>query len=78
MKNNMNDIRRMAILPNDSPYVMEALQRCLPKMQMKSFRPIVFCFRFGEKLQHGLSLKAFDIKAVKDCTIHVAVNISCD
>lgn len=77
MKNDLNDLRKVYVLPDDRPALLSAVQRALESLEVPStLRPIVFCFRFGEKMTGGLSLTEFDREAIERVTVHAAVDIS--
>ncbi|MES9905330.1 MAG: hypothetical protein ABW168_21975 [Sedimenticola sp.] len=76
MKNDLNDLRKIFIMPDDRYFMMAALQSCVSCIHVKYFRPIVFCFRFGEKMRDGLSLKMFKPEYTKKVTVHAAIDIS--
>ncbi|XP_062597385.1 uncharacterized protein LOC134258817, partial [Saccostrea cucullata] len=78
-KNDINDARKMFILPDDCCPILEALQTSLDELPQSGFlRPIIFCFRFGEKMTCGLSLSDFFTELILRTTIHVAGNILSD
>lgn len=47
IKNDIKDVRKMFVLP------------ALDNVSLTGFRPIIFCFRFGEKMTDGLPLSDF-------------------
>ena len=78
-KNDINDVRKMFILPDDCYAILDALQASLNQLtQTGLLRPIIFCFRFGEKMTRGLSLSDFNTQFTLRTTIHVAANILSD
>ena len=77
-KNDISDLRKMFVLPDDCPNVLAALQSAVSQINVRHFQPIVFCFRFGEKMTNGLSLREFGPESIKKVTVHAAVDISCN
>lgn len=80
MKNDLNDLRKVFVLPDDSAVMLAALQGASEGFNSGTFRPIVFCFRFGEKMRDGIEMTRFDGKMIAKVTVHAAVDISshCD
>lgn len=78
-KNDINDVRKMFILPDDCYAIVDVLQTSLNQLtQTGLLRPVIFCFRFGEKMTCGLSLSDFNTQFTLRKTIHVAANILSD
>lgn len=60
MKNDIKDVRKMFVLPDDCSTILSAVQTALDNVSITEFRPIIFCFRFGEKMTDGLPLSDFN------------------
>ena len=77
MKNDMNDVRKLFVLPDDKEQILCAFQKTIEETELDNrFETINFCFRFGEKSANGVSLEKFDNDHVKKVTVHCAVDIS--
>jgi len=79
-KNNINDAKKMFVLPGDQIFILECLQRALDKTgleELSQFRTIVFTFRFGEKCRQPVPLPVRNLDAVKDICVHAGHVISC-
>ena len=78
-KNDMNDVRKLFVLPDDSSLILNAFQQSIQEAEIDCiFEVINFCFRFGEKSTDGVSLNHFKTEYIKRMTIHCAVDISSD
>lgn len=75
-KNDLNEIGKITVLPDDRQTILLALQGVLDSFENSEFELICFCFRFGEKMSNGLSLKEFGRDNIRKLTVHSAVNIS--
>jgi len=78
MKNDIIDVRKMFVLPDDCSTILSAVQTALNDISLTGFRPIIFCYRFGEKMTDGLPLSDFNREEICRSTIHAAVDISTD
>ncbi len=77
MKNDLLDVCRMWIMPDDSKWVLEMLQEAVDTLGAgENMEVIIYCFRFGEKMTGGLGLEDFDRESVRRVTVHAAVDIS--
>jgi hypothetical protein len=78
-KNDINNVSRLFLLPDDSSTILKSLQASINQVSPTgNMRPIMFCFRFGEKMTSGLSLSDFNLNFLTRTTLHVAVDISTD
>ena len=78
-KNDMNDVRKLFVLPDDSSLILNEFQKSIEEAEIDNhFEIISFCFRFGEKATDGVSLNHFKREHRKRVTIHCAVDISSD
>lgn len=60
MKNYINHIEKIFVLPDDSKSILSALQMSIDECEVDGdFKVLLFCFRFGEKMSGGVSLKEF-------------------
>jgi len=78
MKNDIMQIGKLAVVPDDSRMIMATLQSAIDEYPLSnegSLEVILFCFRFGEKATEGISLREFDRNETKRVTIHSALNI---
>jgi len=66
MKNNLNNVRKLTILPNDSPGVLRLLQEVIDSLSNPyGFKKIIFSFRFGEKLSECMMLTEYDCNEIR-------------
>ena len=78
-KNDMNDVRKLFVLPDDSSLILNEFQKSIEEAEIDNhFEIISFCFRFGDKATDGVSLNHFKREHIKRVTIHCAVDISSD
>lgn len=76
MKNDINHIEKMFILPDDSSAILGALQDSIEECRPDGdCEVILFCFRFGEKMTSGVSLKEFCHKEIHKVTVHSAIDL---
>lgn len=76
MKNDLNCIDRLVVLPNDCSTILQTLQKSIEECPvMGGFRAVIFCFRFGEKNTGGVSLSEFEEVDVSRVTVHSAINL---
>lgn len=78
MKNDINNIKKVFVLPDDSAAILRALQDACEGYRSDRLKPVVFCFRFGEKMTNGLDLKSFHREGISNITVHAGIDISCD
>lgn len=77
MKNDMNHVEKMFVLPDDCETILSALQNVIDECLVeRDFELVLFCFRFGEKMRGGLSLKKFKTNEVRRVTVHSAIDVS--
>ena len=77
MKNDLNDVGKMFILPDDREAIMLAMQDAVDSTEYpRGWKPVLFLFRFGEKMLQGLSLDFFLSEEIKSVTVHVGTDIS--
>lgn len=80
-KNNINDVRRMFVLPGHQSYILENFQTALEDtelIELPGFKKVLFTFRFGEKCKTPVELPVRDKNAVKDICVHAGHRISSD
>lgn len=77
LKNNLNDLARIFILPNDQDVVLQALQSSIDGIDMllNEFRTIIITFRFGDKCNTEVPLPIADTNAVRCVSVHVGLEI---
>jgi hypothetical protein len=79
MKNDINNIEKMFVLPDDSKCILGILQNSIDECDIHGdFQAVLFCFRFGEKMSGGVSLRQFQRSEISRCTVHCAIDISSD
>ena len=79
LKNDINNVNSMTVLPDDQKCILSILQQCIDEISnIPSMKIILFCFRFGEKSRTGVSLGQFIKERIKRVTVHAAMNISSD
>ena len=70
-KNDLNDVRKIFVLPDDSSVILNEFQRSIEEAEIdRNFEIINFCFRFGDKSTGGVSLTNFKVEHIKNMTIH--------
>jgi len=78
-KNDMNNVQKMFILPDDSSLILNEFQKSIEEAEIEhGFHVIKFCFRFGDKAKNGISLVDFRMEDLKRVTVHCAADISSD
>lgn len=79
-KNNLNDLSRMFVLPDDRPEVLQILQSAMndTNLGLGEFRKILITFRFGEKRQTDLPLPFVESYAVVRISVHIGLSFSFD
>lgn len=77
-KNDLSDLRRIFVLADDCSKLLAAVQSAVSKIAVQHFKPVVFCFRFGEKMTAGISLSDFRADCIEKVTVHAAVDIACN
>ena len=78
-KNDLNDVRKIFVLPDDSSVILNEFQKSIDEAEIdRNFEVINFCFRFGDKATGGVSLTNFKTELIEKMTIHCAVDISSD
>ena len=80
-KNNINDARRMFILPGHQCHILDNFQTALEEtdlIELPGFKKVVFTFRFGEKCETPVELPVRDENAVRDVCVHAGHRISSD
>ena len=76
-KNDLDDVSKIFILPDDTEAILKANQDAIDSTDYPyGFKPIVFCFRFGEKMLQGLSLNMFNLDEIMSATVHEGTDIS--
>lgn len=78
-KNNLFDLSRLRILPDDQDHILKVFDEALKAINlslMPSIRIILFTFRFGDKCHSPLQLPISKRMEVENITIHSGVNIS--
>jgi hypothetical protein len=61
MKNDLNCIDKLVVLPDDCSSILRTLQESIGECPvMGGFHVMIFCFRFGEKATGDVSLKEFE------------------
>ncbi|WAR18178.1 hypothetical protein MAR_000016 [Mya arenaria] len=79
MKNDLNCIDSLVVLPDDCSTILETLQESIEESNVLcGFRALIFCFRFGEKNTGGVSLRDFEEADVSLVTVHSAMNLLSD
>ena len=79
VKNNLNDMKKLSILPDDSCEIMKVLQEAIDNVSyLPGMKKILFSFRFGEKCKRPIELPISDLSCVSDITAHIAVEIVVD
>ena len=80
-KNNLNDIRRIFVLPGHQCDILEMFQLAIDDtdlIELPSFKKVLFTFRFGEKCETPVKLPVRNANAVRDICVHVGHRISSD
>ncbi|KAL4239182.1 hypothetical protein ACF0H5_000001 [Mactra antiquata] len=80
-KNNLNDAKRLFVLPGHQIHVLDTFQRALEETELiglPGFQKMLFTFRFGEKCETPVDLPVKDANSVKDICVHVGHRISSD
>lgn len=76
VKNNLNDLSTITILPDDQLPVMMAFEAALEKSSCFSgFRPMLITFRFGDKCHTGLELPIAINETVERVSVHVGLEV---
>lgn len=77
-KNNLEDLKRMFVLPGDRQIILSVFQKSLECTDLltKDLRPILYSFRFGDKCRTPVNLPILDESGVEDICVHVGINIS--
>lgn len=79
VKNNLSDVKKLSILPDDSCEIMNILQQAIDAVQNPpGMRKILFSFRFGEKCSRPTDLPVSDALCVSDISAHIAMEIAAD
>ena len=79
-KNNLEDAKRMFILPNHQFCILRAFETSLNDTELTElpyFRKILLTFRFGDKCRSPLILPLEDSRAIRNISIHIGHTISC-
>ena len=80
-KNNLNDAKRLFVLPGDQRDILQAFETALGHtelLDLLNFRTILLTFRFGEKCRTPVVLPIRDVDAIRDICVHIGHTISCD
>ena len=76
VKNNLNDAKKLFVLPDDSQSIIKVLQEAIDAVSNPpGLKKILFSFRFGEKCKTPIELPISDQSHVSDITAHIAVQI---
>ena len=79
MKNDLNRIDRVVVLPDGCSTILRTLQESIEECPvMSGFRAVIFCFRFGEKNTGDVFLSEFEEVDVSRVTVHSAINLESD
>ena len=79
VKNNLNDVRKLTVLPDDSTEILTILQEAIENVNNPPcLRKILFSFRFGEKCRKPVKLPVSDSSAVADISVHAAITLIAD
>lgn len=79
-KNNLDNVKKMFVLPGDREIILSVFQQSLEctELVLPGFVPLLYTFRFGEKCKTPILLPVRDKSGVKDICVHVGINISSD
>ncbi len=77
VKNNLNDISKLRIMPDEQESLMRVFQSALDETDgmLDGFRKIMITFRFGEKMHTVATLPIRDKTAVRCVSVHAGLEI---
>ncbi|KAH3751494.1 hypothetical protein DPMN_186054 [Dreissena polymorpha] len=78
-KNNINDARRMFVLPGHQSHILKIFEIALEEtelIELPGFNKVLFTFRFEEKCETPVELPVRDKNAVKDICVHAGHRVS--
>ena len=77
-KNNLFDIKKLRVLPDDQEDILRVLDDALDAMDIATteVEKIIFSFRFGDRCKTPLNLPIARQASVKKITTHIAVSVS--
>ena len=79
MKNDLNRVERLVVLPDDSSTILRTLQKSIEECPiLPGFRAVTCCFRFCDKKTGGVSLREFEEVDISLVTVHSAINLQSD
>ena len=77
-KNNLENLRKVFVLPGDRQIILSAIQRSIEdtKVLPAGLQPMIYTFRFGEKCRTPVLLPVLHESGVEDICVHLGINIS--
>jgi hypothetical protein len=80
-KNNLDNAKRIFVLPSDQCIILRAFQTALDDTEITElphFCTILLTFRFGEKCRSPLVLPIDDSTRIRKICVHIGHTISCE